>query len=65
MWQTPLERLCADGCGEGGKQTVGWRLPALNMADFEGNVIKRKVHCDQFGTQYSRTLLWEVLHLRI
>lgn len=42
MWQTPLERLCADGRGEGGKQTVGWWLPALNTADFEANVIKRK-----------------------
>lgn len=57
MWQTPLEHLCADGRGEGGKQTVRWWLPALNMADFEGNGVERKVHCDQLGTQYGRILL--------
>lgn len=57
MWQTPLERLCADGHGEGGKRTVGWWLPALNTADFEGNVTKRTVRCDQFGAQYSRIFI--------
>lgn len=53
MWQTPLEHLCGDGRGEGGKQMVGWWLPTLNTADFEGNVVKRKVRCDQFATQCS------------